>query len=275
MTKKSDSQAQANTEFWDELCGTQLATHLGISDASPASLAKFDTFYFQFYPYLEKHIPFEKLAGKLVLEVGLGYGSVAEKLAKSGAIYTGLDVARGPVEMARLRLKQHGLPGSTVQGSVLDCPFEDNRFDQVVAIGCYHHTGDLHRALDETWRVLKPGGQAMIMVYYVYSYRLWMRWPLRTMRFFLSEKLKLLTSLPKVERHLRAAYDADSSGEAAPETVFVSKEQLRNMTRRWSRFEAKTENIGMERLYPIIPRRFLLRTLGSVAGLDIYISLQK
>ena len=40
------------------------------------------------------------MRGKKVLEVGLGYGSVAQRIAENGAVYTGLDIAEGPVEMA-------------------------------------------------------------------------------------------------------------------------------------------------------------------------------
>ena len=41
-----------NAAFWDELCGTNLARTLGISDASPESLARFDEAYHALYPYL-------------------------------------------------------------------------------------------------------------------------------------------------------------------------------------------------------------------------------
>ena len=56
------AQAQAqidvrNAAFWDELCGTTFARSVGISDASPQSLARFDAAYLDFYPYLEGYLP--------------------------------------------------------------------------------------------------------------------------------------------------------------------------------------------------------------------------
>ena len=45
-----DSQ---NSEFWNELCGTQLAHSLGITDFSAPSLEKFDRYYLAMYPYLD------------------------------------------------------------------------------------------------------------------------------------------------------------------------------------------------------------------------------
>jgi hypothetical protein len=56
---KQGQVSDKNSEFWDELCGSGLARYLGISDSSPESLKKFDDWYFNFYPYLFDHIPFE------------------------------------------------------------------------------------------------------------------------------------------------------------------------------------------------------------------------
>ena len=55
--------------------------------------------------------------------------------------------------------------GSATQGSALDIPHPDGSFDVVVSIGCLHHTGNLAGAIDEVHRVLRPGGEAMVMVY--------------------------------------------------------------------------------------------------------------
>ena len=41
-----------NAAFWDELCGSSLAISLDIKDSSPASLKRFDDWYFDYYPYL-------------------------------------------------------------------------------------------------------------------------------------------------------------------------------------------------------------------------------
>ena len=82
-----------------------------------------------------------------MLEVGLGYGTVSQKLAQCGAIYTGLDIAEGPVSMVNHRLSSNNLNGSASQGSILAPPFETESFDAIIAIGCLHHTGDLSRAL--------------------------------------------------------------------------------------------------------------------------------
>src|SRR5256885_405910 len=51
----ADSQRaidEQNAGFWNELCGSGLAQSLGITEITPASLARFDDAYMAFYPYL-------------------------------------------------------------------------------------------------------------------------------------------------------------------------------------------------------------------------------
>jgi SAM-dependent methyltransferase len=265
MSAASDT---ANAEFWNELCGTTLAKSLGIADDSAASLARFDCWYFDFYPYLEDHIPFGALAGKRVLEVGLGYGSVAQRLIEAGAAYHGLDIAAGPVAMARHRLKLKGAAGDVRQGSILDCPWPDASFDYLVAIGCYHHTGNLDRAIAESRRVLRSGGGATIMVYNAYSHRRWSHWPLATARALLAEWTGHRP--PLASEAERAAYDVDSAGRAAPETIFVSPGRLRRIMRDWSAVRVRRENVDLTGTLGRIPRRWQLPALGPWLGLDLY-----
>ncbi len=160
---------------------------LKIIDRSLESLRRFDQAFFDLYPYLLPLLRPERLANCRVLEIGLGYGTLGQKLAESAAEYTGLDIAANPVEMMNHRLRLCGRPGKAVQGSALAMPFCEGRFDFVVSIGCFHHTGNLQQCLDETYRVLAPGGTAFIMVYNKFSIRQWLRWPGETLRALVDE----------------------------------------------------------------------------------------
>ena len=262
---------EANARFWNELCGTGFAKSLGISDHSMASLQKFDRAYLDLYPYLLERVPAATMRGKKVLEIGLGYGTLGQKIAEAGADYTGLDIAQGPVDMMNHRLRMQGIAGKAIQGSMLQCPLPDASVDCVVSIGCFHHTGNLRRCLDETWRVLKPGGEAYVMVYNAFSYRQWAKWPLRTLRAALGG-----SDLEASEAQ-RKAYDAGSSGEAAPETVFTSRAQLRAMMGKFGEFEAVLENCDHLSLRgrTLFPRLALLSTVGRIVGLDIYLRAVK
>lgn len=265
-----------NSKFWDELCGSQLAKQLGVTDNSPQSLKKFDDWYMEFYPYLYRHIPFNTLKGKKVLEIGLGYGTISQMMAAAGADYSGLDIAAGPVAMVNHRLGQNGLPGKAVQGSVLEAPFADQTFDQAVAIGCLHHTGNLQRALDEVWRVLKPGGRAMVMVYYAYSYRRWVYVPGPTFRQFMADKFGIGSRSSVITDKERAHYDASTKdGGGAPETAFTSGSEMQQLTKRWSKCTVHRENIGQEFVFRTMPREVANRRAGPWVGLDIYCELIK
>ena len=112
-----------NREFWNELCGSNMARALGITDHTEESLKRFDQAYLDFYPYLLSHVRPDLMAGQKVLEIGLGYGALGQKLAESAAMYYGLDVAHGPVKMMNHRLVMYGLNGCAIQGSALEMPF--------------------------------------------------------------------------------------------------------------------------------------------------------
>jgi 2-polyprenyl-3-methyl-5-hydroxy-6-metoxy-1,4-benzoquinol methylase len=278
---------KANIEFWNELCGSGLARHLGIKDHSRESITKFDQAYLKYYPYLLNHVKLADMFGKRVMEVGLGYGTLGQRIVEAGAEYVGLDIAEGPVKMMKHRLSIAGLHGTAIQGSVLDCPFRE-RFDWLVSIGCFHHTGDIQRCVDETFRVLKRGGQATIMVYNKFSFRQWLCWPAETLRSLLFD-LRLQKNLQGVSEEMRKRYDSNVSGVSAPETQFSSIRELRRVFRRFTEVRFYKENcddLTVPRVslrhfglsptgHVLIPRSGLLSSVGKAFGTDIYIRVKK
>lgn len=265
-----------NADFWNELCGSQLAKSLGIKDSSKASLKKFDDWYFDFYPYLFEHIPFNQLKKRDVLEIGLGYGTVSQRLAETGAVYTGLDIAAGPVSMVNHRLEQAGLPGRAIQGSILDPKFPPGSFDTIVAIGCLHHTGNLKLAIEQCWNLLRPGGSLIFMVYYANSYRRFRMAPMTTIRNLFKELLGYRGVVGGSADRERAAYDAGSSGVGAPHTDWISVRSLQNLCGQFSDFSAKIENIDQEPPFWGRTRAKLLKTRWPhLVGLDLYATATK
>ena len=265
---------QENRDFWDELCGTQLANSLGITDNSAESLRRFDDWFFDFYPYLDEEIPFGELSGKRVLEVGLGYGSVTGRLFESGAVVTALDIAQGPVSMATHRAKLLDCNCEAIQASILAPPFPDESFDAVIGVDSYHHTGDTPRALAETFRILRPGGTACIMVYNAYSYRRWLREFGRTLDYFKADKFGA-GDFESGSQAARAQYDVDSEGQAAPHTDFFSVGAMRRICKQWSAVDHRRRNIGAEGPLQHLPRPAALVLFGSVFGLDLYFTIWK
>jgi ubiquinone/menaquinone biosynthesis C-methylase UbiE len=265
-----------NEEFWNELCGSSFAKAHGIADHSISSLEKFDREYLKFYPYLLKHVPVHTMKGKKVMEVGLGYGTLGQQIAMAGAHYTGLDIAHGPVSKMKHRLALCNLPGTAIQGSILNCPLPSESLDCVVSIGCLHHTGDLKRALEETYRVLRKGGEAYLMLYNQRSYRQWWRWPTQTLRSVMGDYATGYRA-EQGNQHQRAAYDANSAGEAAPATEFSSIMRLKRALSPFSSVSFTKENADSVHLYKRLhlPRDLLLGNLGRLLGLDIYLKAVK
>ena len=138
--------------------------------------------------------------------------------------------------MTELSLRRFGQPETqAVQGSALALPFEPASFDQVIAIGSLHHTGDLRKALDEVHRVLKDGGRASVMVYNAHSLNRLVTTPTaRTLARVWPSKRRLILS--------RTLFDRSSDGSAAPHTDFVSKETFRRLTTKFRRVEVTTQN---------------------------------
>jgi SAM-dependent methyltransferase len=262
---------EKNIEFWDELCGTSQARQLGVIDSSPKSLARFDAWFFELYPYLFDHVRLHELVGRDVLEIGLGYGSLSQKIAESGARYVGLDIAAGPVEMVRHRMRQAGLSGRAEQGNVLAAPFPDESFDCVVTIGCLHHTGDMGKAIAECRRMLRAGGSLVAMVYYAYSYRRWVQACRQTLHYLWSEICGYRGVATPVGERERRIYDQNSEGLAAPHTDFVSVKSLRYLCRDFSKFQWQLRNINQEPPFSKRSRVALLKTRWpDLCGLEIY-----
>jgi SAM-dependent methyltransferase len=261
---------ERNKAFWDELCGTGLAQSLGIAEITPDSLAQFDNAYMAYYPYLTRYLAELPVDGKKVLEIGLGFGTVGQIIAARGSIYHGADIAPGPVAMMRDRLRWIGREDDTaaVQASALELPWPDATFDAVVSIGCLHHTGDLPGAVREVHRVLLPGGAAFVMLYNAHS--------LRQLR----ARLKGLVERRSSPEGLRAMYDVNTAGDAAPHTDYVSRADVRRLFDAFSsvsidaqNFDPLTLRVGRRRV--TIPRERLLDNVARVLGLDLYIRARK
>ncbi len=281
VTQSTDMESinADNVEYWNHVCGSPAAKVLGVVNDKPQSLKKYDDWYFSFYPYLFLHIPFEELRDRDVLEVGLGYGTVSQRIAESGARYVGLDIAPGPVDMVNHRLRQAELGGVAQLGSILQAPFDSGTFDFVVAIGALHHTGNLQAAIDECWRVLRPGGKLIFMVYYAYSYRRFFEARDSTLRHWFRELVGYRGVVGSGGAKQRALYDANTAGDTAPHTDFASRRSLRHMCRKFAAFSATCENL-IHTEAPFnkgkVVRRDLLKTwYPRLVGLDIYVTATK
>jgi ubiquinone/menaquinone biosynthesis C-methylase UbiE len=129
-------------------------------------------------PFIHDFASFSSWKGAEVLEIGIGIGSDFMNFVRSGAAMVGIDVTTAAVSLVRKRLELERSAATTLVADAESLPFGDNSFDLVYSWGVLHHTLDTRRAIREVFRVLRPRGEARIMLYSRYSWvsaGLWLR----------------------------------------------------------------------------------------------------
>lgn len=113
----------------------------------------------------DRLIPFARLQGARVLEIGCGMGLHAELMARAGARVTAIDLSPTSVEATTSRFHTKGLRGTIMIGDAENLPFEDRSFDFVWSWGVIHHSARTARIVRHIARVLSADGESRIMVY--------------------------------------------------------------------------------------------------------------
>lgn len=96
--------------------------------------------------------------GMKVLDLACGTGASTDSLAKAGADVTGCDFSAGMIREG-LRRRPHL---NLIQGDAMDLPFEDESFDVVTMSYGLRNVQNPMRALEEMYRVVRPGGRLVI-----------------------------------------------------------------------------------------------------------------
>lgn len=101
--------------------------------------------------------------GKL-LDVACGPGVVTAALAPDARTVVAFDATEQMLEKAKARCAKAGLTNVEFRsGDAENLPFADAQFDGVVTRLAIHHFANPQRALDGMFRVLRPGGTAVIV----------------------------------------------------------------------------------------------------------------
>jgi len=125
-----------------------------------------DDYRFDKLHYLPALVDFNGYAGKQLLEVGCGIGTDLVRFARGGALVTGVDLSQTAIDLARRNFEEHGVTAARLDVANAEAlPFADNAFDVVYGHGVIQYTANPAALLSECHRVLKPGGQAIFMVY--------------------------------------------------------------------------------------------------------------
>ncbi len=244
-------------------------------------------------------VPFAEARGKKVLEIGVGNGADGVMFASNGAEYTGVDLTEAALEATRKHFHVLGLKGTFQNENAERLSFQNDTFDIVYSHGVLHHTPDIQSAIAEVWRVLKPGGRAIIMLYHKTSFNFYVRiMTYMRLRVFLEILRHVghwaadrkhvvagqLTGLRGNQDHriwdvhyhnflgkgwsyLRAENFVHhcTDGPECPVARAFSKSEARNLFARFQRLEMRVAHFPLQRYWRHIPmglEKFVARRMG-------------
>ena len=218
------------------------------------------------------------VSGKVVLDIGCGSGTSGALFGYLGAHYIGVDHSRHAAAQALRNLRAAGGDGFTAQGNAEALPIRDGSVDVVYSNGVLHHTPNFLTAMDEAYRVLKPGGRAIIALYATYS-----------TQFGVTRLMGALKG--NITRRAQRRWMGEASEGAwrtgnrlNPWTQTFSKAQLRKVIRRYSLRHLRIRKNGHPigdfprygvRLMRFGPIRALDRLLEPTLGSMLVISFDK
>jgi SAM-dependent methyltransferase len=125
-----------------------------------------DDYRFDKLHYLPRLVDFNGYRGRALLEVGCGIGTDLVRFRRGGALVSGVDLSQTAIDLARRNFELHDLAAEDLRVANAEAlPFGDDRFDVVYGHGVLQYTADAARLVRECHRVLRPGGEAIFMVY--------------------------------------------------------------------------------------------------------------
>ena len=173
-----DVPKKAVHDFWNEAsCGERLL----LPEHTKEGFAQHSATRYVLEPEILSFAQFQRWQGKKVLEIGVGLGADHQTFAEHGALLSGVDLTERAIERTRHRFQLLGLLSDLHVADAEQLPFGANTFDLVYSWGVLHHSPNTARAITEVFRILKPGGEAKIMIYHKWSFvgfMLWVRYAL-------------------------------------------------------------------------------------------------
>jgi ubiquinone/menaquinone biosynthesis C-methylase UbiE len=113
---------------------------------------------------LAQRVARELPLGGSVLDVAPGPGYFCIELAKLGPYAVrGVDLSDSMVKIARTKADEAGVRVDFQQGNSSNLPFPQGAFDFVVCRAAFKNFAQPVKALMEMYRVLKPGGRALLI----------------------------------------------------------------------------------------------------------------
>jgi 2-polyprenyl-6-hydroxyphenyl methylase/3-demethylubiquinone-9 3-methyltransferase len=142
-------------------------------NVDPAEVAKFDSLASRWWDpdgefrslheinplrldWIRQHAP---LSGTRVVDIGCGGGILAESMANAGAEVSGIDMAEGPLAVARLHQHESGAKVDYRQATAEELASEaPESFDIVTCLEMLEHVPDPSEVIRSCAELVKPGG---------------------------------------------------------------------------------------------------------------------
>jgi len=142
-------------------------------NVDPAEVAKFDSLASRWWDtdgefrslheinplrldWIRQHV---ELSGKKIVDIGCGGGILAESMAQAGAVVTGIDMAEGPLAVARLHQHESGAEVDYRQATAEELAAEaPGSFDIVTCLEMLEHVPDPSEVIRSCAELVKHGG---------------------------------------------------------------------------------------------------------------------
>ena len=153
----------------------------------------------------------------MVLDVATGTADLAIALAKgTGANITGADISEGMLSVGRDKINKKGLSKKIILelGDSENLPYPDNTFDAITVAFGVRNFQNLSNGLNDMMRVLKPGGQLVVLEFSQPQY-----FPFKQIYWFYFKAIlptvgKLVSKYPRAYTYLPESVEAFPYGQA-------------------------------------------------------------
>lgn len=95
------------------------------------------------------------------VDIAGGYGRLTDEYLPRAKVATIFDYSKTELAQAK---ELYGDKIQTKAGDIYDLPFKDSSVDALMMVRATHHFKDMQKVSDELYRILKPGGVAVIEV---------------------------------------------------------------------------------------------------------------